>query len=274
LAYADGLDAEQPFYVGIPAWLRLSQSDSFGRNYFIVRVTEAMDDVDENYLIQGPCSVGSSVTPVTSSDTATATPATSNGTANGADKLMMLLDSAGEHAAASAADKNASGRNHLKSLDGGDSGSRSSAGSRVGGSGGRNGEGKMQQQQQRRRRQRVSLDDSAQMLQKIQGAPWLPRAGAGVEMTPPIVGLVMGPLVGKGGYGRIYRGIYQGLPVAVKVSRRVWVRRRNSWGGGKCWACDCEPSHVNLRFLRRSLWLRAQNALHKLTRVALSSWCN
>jgi hypothetical protein len=34
----------------------------------------------------------------------------------------------------------------------------------------------------------------------------------------PVPGLVMGPLVGRGSYGRVYRGLLRGQPVAVKVS--------------------------------------------------------
>jgi hypothetical protein len=40
----------------------------------------------------------------------------------------------------------------------------------------------------------------------------------------PIPGLVMGPLLGRGSYGRVYRGLLKGRPVAVKVGRSgLWV---------------------------------------------------
>jgi hypothetical protein len=43
----------------------------------------------------------------------------------------------------------------------------------------------------------------------------------------PIPGLVMGPLLGRGSYGRVYRGLLKGRPVAVKVRR----------GGFGWWGC-------------------------------------
>ncbi len=44
----------------------------------------------------------------------------------------------------------------------------------------------------------------------------VPWAARGVSAAP-IDGLMLGPLMGKGSFGRVYRGIYKGAPCAVKV---------------------------------------------------------
>jgi len=40
---------------------------------------------------------------------------------------------------------------------------------------------------------------------------------SGLPMEVPFDGLELGPLLGKGGYGRVFRGIWYGQRVAVKV---------------------------------------------------------
>ena len=40
---------------------------------------------------------------------------------------------------------------------------------------------------------------------------------SGLPTEVPFDGLELGPLLGKGGYGRVFRGIWYGQRVAVKV---------------------------------------------------------
>lgn len=47
----------------------------------------------------------------------------------------------------------------------------------------------------------------------------LERAALDSGRAGPIAGLLLGPLVGRGSYGRVHRGIFEGRPVAIKVRK-------------------------------------------------------
>ena len=66
---------------------------------------------------------------------------------------------------------------------------------------------------------------------------------SGLPAVIPFEGLELGPLLGKGGYGRVYRGIYCGRRVAVKV-RHLHARLRAASACTHVHACvlhACQP---------------------------------
>ena len=51
----------------------------------------------------------------------------------------------------------------------------------------------------------------------------------GRPQATPFPGLVMGPLLGKGSYGRVYQGIFKGDVAAVKVRHRGMLCLQGAW---------------------------------------------
>lgn len=47
----------------------------------------------------------------------------------------------------------------------------------------------------------------------------------------------LGPLLGKGGYGKVYRGLWNGIPVAVKVLNTLFVTLWFVCGQACAYAC-------------------------------------
>ncbi len=178
LAISDGLDQDQPFYVGVPSWLPLD-NDNFGRTYFFVRVEDAYEKTALPEV------------------TATGLPPVTEGVA--VEDISLAVSS----------------RHSLDTAH--ESGHSSSSGSRRGsGDVAFSSSGTRSSSSISKSRSRSGTASASSSCSVVSGTVWLPRGPNG-PMGCPIEGLVLGPLVGKGAYGRVYRGVYQGAPVAVKV---------------------------------------------------------
>jgi hypothetical protein len=270
-ASADGLDEDHPFYVGVPGWLALSESNTWGKNYFFARLEReqqqqqqaqapfAGDSVEQLMHLggTGPGKLGSTGSDAaaeaaaahnSSSDAATNSSGSNTGltlpladagvSASPTDYVWLprgfAASSSGSNAAPSAAGSGSNGTLLSGSRSLGSFGpSRPAAGSSSIGSSS----------------VRASLDcasstlsgSSSEQLPKLapsvasvatsrsgHGGPGssggCSGSSGGVSSAVgsllrglPIPGLVMGPLLGRGSYGRVYRGLLKGRPVAVKV---------------------------------------------------------
>lgn len=246
LATSDGLDESQPFYLGVPSWLALSENNTWGRNYFFARLeVEAADGssvscpaqkqqerLQPQRCFQGdsvaeimtlaaralvqqaagsdsgagsvassppesrrssldgfmggpvtPCWLPRGVSPSLSTDATTpSTPRYSNSEAS---LPSTPPTGALSHAPAGPFEYPklmSSTPDALKTAESG-------AGS-------------------------ISRASSVKSAQTVTSSGTLAPV---VQRGLPIPGLLMGPIVGRGSYGKVYRGLWRGRPVAVKV---------------------------------------------------------
>lgn len=186
LATADGLDEQQPFYVGVPSWLKLSEDNSWGRNYFFATLE----------CEQAPGSQEQQVQP--------AQPFGGDSAEQLSQLSAKLMTAAGLSTSSSSEGGSAAGRWAPRDLPLALQTASSSANSTPG-----------------------SVASAASRGSSAVAAGGSSSAAVGpVVRGLPVPGLVMGPLLGRGSYGKVYRGLLKGHPVAVKV-------------GGVPAACSC-----------------------------------
>jgi hypothetical protein len=225
-AASDGLYEQQPFFVGIPSWLALSEANTFGRNYFLARLER-----EEPQQQQQPPFAGDSVEALTLTSTssvaaaAACTTGSSNVATSSSDNSCPL---AGLPLPPSPAD----GFLWLPRGVGpspGDSSSSLSSSNSLGSFSMAGTSPPLKQppspapssaSARRKQQQRSSLDSSRAAPGSSAASAVLSGCLSPMARVVPLPGLVVGPLLGRGSYGRVYRGLLKGTQVAVKVGRR------------------------------------------------------
>lgn len=225
LCHSDGLDAAQPA-IGIPSFVSLC-SDGFGRSLFFVRIEE--DPTSSVMHLLRKNDLGA-----TAAAAADGAPAL----AKAALGVAMRDDSAG----------------WLPPLAIGDDGAGAPAGGCGGGSDNGSSSGALSSSLLAAWTPRTS--SSGGCIALASGSPsssfssslgTVPRSVASsLGGGCPIEGLLLGPLLGKGSYGRVHRGIYKGQPVAVKIIDNVNLITRDSHGDPLEFALTRDLGHPNL----------------------------
>ncbi len=73
-------------------------------------------------------------------------------------------------------------------------------------------------------------------MQPGQEPKWAPKQVGGKRH--PWEDVELGPLIGQGSFGKVYRGVWNGAPVAVKVSNRMLISVHLQ--------CPCTPAILDL----------------------------
>lgn len=219
LCSSDALDPAQPL-VGIPSFVSLCP-DGFGCSLFFVRVEEDATAAAVRMLRAQPPAPGHpAVVPSLGSPRGSCSG--SSRAASGDANAALLMAGMGV-----AARGDSAGWLHMGDGSVG-SGSSCGAASGVGSAGAGAGAGAGE-----RRTLVVPPWELRGVTHAKAGARGCKELGFGC----PIQGLLLGPLLGRGSYGRVYRGIYKGHPVAVKIIDCVQLIARDANG---------EPLEVSL----------------------------
>jgi hypothetical protein len=253
LAISDGLDDAQPFFIGVPAWLALSEDNTWGRNFFFARLEVQRADGTLQQLdfpAAGAGSAGEGVRGGGSNVMQQQQQLRSQRAFEG-DSVEQLMTVTAEmfrqqkQAGAASCDGAVGSSNSNASScsiaplwlprdiarPSTDSSSSSVAGSvppsitsstasstPTASSVTSSTPSQAQPQQQLGSAGSVRSTSSSGAASSVTASG---VAGSVVCRGLPVPGLVMGPLVGRGSYGRVYRGLLRGQPVAVKVSWTV-----------------------------------------------------
>jgi hypothetical protein len=244
LAISDGLDESQPFYIGVPSWLALSEDNTWGRNFFFAQLELQQPDGALQQLNPAAVAAACSASQQQQQQVHAQRPFEGDSV----EQLMTVtaemfkqLKQGGATAAGEVALSSSNGSSSSSSAPvwlprgiaqlSSDSSSSSicsvdpsvvsAAASSVTNSTSSSAGTQHQHQQQMGSAGSVrSTTSSSAAASSITTSG---VAGSVVCRGLPVPGLVMGPLVGRGSYGRVYRGLLKGRPVAVKV--------------GMWWAC-------------------------------------
>jgi hypothetical protein len=266
-AASDGLDDGQPFYIGVPGWLALSESNTWGKNYFLARLEPEQQQQQQQQ--QGQPFVGDSVEQLTQwsagklakggSNVAVAAAATGTSSGSYASNHGMITLPAAAAAGAAPGSVDYMWLPRGYAVSGGSSGSSAALSSSkslgsfgMSAAGGSSNHGKVDCGSSSGRLSVVTAATSTIGSSDRGSSELLPKLALSVVSVDtnsigsngcssgrsgavssavgslvrglPIPGLVMGPLLGRGSYGRVYRGLLKGRPVAVKVGRSgLWV---------------------------------------------------